>query len=533
MLFNSYAFIFLYLPVVLLGFFTLGRVSRAWAAAWLALASLFFYGYWNPTYVGLLLASIVCNYAFGTWIGKTGAREKGEEGREKGEGGKGYGASSKQLLIVALTANLLLLGYYKYANFFVGSLNTVTGSAWQLGDIMLPLGISFFTFTQIAFLVDTYQGKVKEYNFIHYTLFVTYFPHLIAGPVLHHKEMMPQFAEATTYRFNYANLSVGLSIFFIGLFKKVILADGLAVYVGPVFAAHAAGMELSFIDAWGGALCYTLQLYFDFSGYSDMAIGLSRMFGVTLPLNFNSPYKSVNIIEFWRRWHMTLSRFLRDYLYIPLGGNRKSKAHRYMNLMITMLLGGLWHGAGWTFVLWGGLHGIYLVINHAWHGLRKRLGQDTRAPLSGPVHALAVLLTFVAVVAAWVVFRADNLASAGAILHAMAGFNGIVLPDAWLAKWGSAGVWMAGHGVTFGATNNLIMGGAINWIWIGLLIAWFAPNTQQIMAGYRPALDMPAGSTAKRLLWQPTARAALLVWLIGFVALINLSQQSAFLYFQF
>ena len=514
MLFNSYAFIFLYLPVVLLGFFTLGKVNHIWAAAWLALASLFFYGYWNPVYVGLLLASIVCNYGFGTWLGKSLTHRK-------------------RILTLAVTADLLLLGYYKYANFFVGSINGLTGSSWHLGDIMLPLGISFFTFTQIAFLVDTYQGKVKEYNFIHYTLFVTYFPHLIAGPVLHHKEMMPQFAEAKTYRFNYANLSVGLSIFFIGLFKKVILADGLAEYVGPVFAAPAAGMSLSFLDAWGGALCYTLQLYFDFSGYSDMAIGLSRMFGVTLPLNFNSPYKSVNIIEFWRRWHMTLSRFLRDYLYIPLGGNRKSKAHRYLNLMITMLLGGLWHGAGWTFVLWGGLHGIYLVINHAWHGLRKQLGQDTNSSLSKPMHALAVLLTFVAVVAAWVVFRAENMASASAILRAMSGLNGIFLPDAWLAKWGNAGLWLAGHGVAFGATNNLIMGGAINWIWISLLIVWLAPNTQQIMANYKPALDMPAGSTAKRLLWQPTIRAALLVWLIGFVALINLSQQSAFLYFQF
>ncbi|MGB8516767.1 MAG: MBOAT family protein [Gallionella sp.] len=512
MLFNSYAFIIFYLPIVLLGFFALGKINRIGAAAWLALASLFFYGYWNPFYVALLLASIMCNYGLGMWIAKTRA---------------------KKILVLALAANLLLLGYYKYANFFVGSLNFAIGSSWHIDNIVLPLGISFFTFTQIAFLVDTYQGKVKEYSFIHYVLFVTYFPHLIAGPVLHHKEMMPQFAEARTYRFSYENLSVGLSIFFIGLFKKVILADGLAQYVGPVFAASTAGMHLSFIDAWGGALCYTLQLYFDFSGYSDMAIGLSRMFGVTLPLNFNSPYKSVSIIEFWRRWHMTLSRFLRDYLYIPLGGNRKSKAHRYLNLMITMLLGGLWHGAGWTFVLWGGLHGIYLVINHVWHSLRKKWGHDIKVPLSRPAHALSVLFTFVVVTVAWVIFRAENMASAGAILHAMAGINGVILPDTWLAKWGGTGQWMAVHGVVFGATNNLIMGGAVNWIWISLLIVWFAPNTQQIMANYKPALDVPSGNRAKRLLWQPTMRVAFLVWLLGFVALINLSQQSAFLYFQF
>ena len=423
MLFNSYGFLFLYLPVALLGFFWLARLGTVYAAGWLALASLFFYGYWNPAYIGLLLCSIIGNYAFGVWMLKSRLRETGSKRLYKG-------ASSKQLLIAALASNLALLAYYKYAHFFAGSVNSLAGTQWQFGEILLPLGISFFTFTQIAFLVDTYQGKVKEHNFIHYLLFVTYFPHLIAGPVLHHKEMMPQFALASTYRFNYQNLSVGLSLFFIGLFKKVILADGLAVYVGPVFAAHDAGVQLTFIDAWGGALCYTLQLYFDFSGYSDMAIGLSRMFGVTLPLNFHSPYKSANIIEFWRRWHMTLSRFLRDYLYVPLGGNRKGTARRYLNLMITMLLGGLWHGAGWTFVLWGGLHGCYLAMNHGWHALRRLLGQNPQQPLSRPLHAVSVLLTFLAVVAAWVVFRADNLGTAAAMLEAMAGMNGFVLPDA-------------------------------------------------------------------------------------------------------
>jgi len=535
MLFNSYGFIFLYLPVVLLGFFQLGRINRSYAAAWLALASLFFYGYWNPAYVGLLLISIICNYAFGMWIAKASVRaeQRGLRTEAPAPGTQSPALSPQRLLFVAITANLALLAYYKYANFFVGNLNPLLGTDWNLAHVILPLGISFFTFTQVAYLVDTWQGKVKEYNFVHYLLFVTYFPHLIAGPVLHHKEMMPQFALASTYRFSYENMSVGLTIFFIGLFKKVILADGLAVYAGPVFDASASGVELSFIDAWGGALCYTLQLYFDFSGYSDMAIGLSRMFGVTLPLNFHSPYKAASIIEFWRHWHMTLSRFLRDYLYIPLGGNRKGTAHRYLNLMITMLLGGLWHGAGWTFVLWGGLHGLYLIINHGWHALRRALGQDIRAPLSRPARAVAVLLTFLAVVAAWVVFRADNLNSAMAMLSAMAGLNGFVLPDAWLPKWGVFGQWLSAQGVTFGATNDLIMGGAVNWIWISLLIVWFAPNTQQIMSAYKPALDMPEGSAAKRLLWRPSAAAALVVWLLGFIAIINLSKQSAFLYFQF
>ncbi|MDD5180605.1 MAG: MBOAT family protein [Gallionellaceae bacterium] len=518
MLFNSYGFLFLYLPAVLLGFFWLARVSHAFAAAWLALASLFFYGYWNPAYVGLLLGSVVCNYAFGMWIAKAGVRKEP--------------VRQKRLLVLALAANLLLLGYYKYANFFLGSINSAADTHLSLGEIILPLGISFFTFTQIAFLVDTYQGKVKEYNFIHYTLFVTYFPHLIAGPVLHHKEMMPQFAHASTYRFNYENMAVGSTIFFIGLFKKVVLADGIAEYVGPVFAAPAAGIHLTFIEAWGGALCYTLQLYFDFSGYSDMAIGLSRMFGVILPLNFHSPYKSVNIIEFWRRWHMTLSRFLRDYLYIPLGGNRKGKARRYLNLLATMLLGGLWHGAGWTFVIWGGLHGLYLVINHAWHGLRRACGQDPDRPLSRPAHMASALLTFLAVTMAWVFFRADSSGHALAIVHAMLGGNGLAIPDAWLPKWGAPGQWLAAHGVAFGASNGLIGGGAVNWIWILLLIVWISPNTQQIMQHFKPALGTPALS-ATRLAWQPTVKAAALVWLLGFIAVINLNRQSAFLYFQF
>ncbi len=429
MLFNSYGFIFLFLPIVLLGFFQLARVNHAYAAGWLTAASLFFYGYWNPAYIGLLLGSIVCNYAFGVWIAKAGVKQD---------------ALRQPLLVLALAANLSLLAYFKYANFFLGSINSVAGAHLSMGEIILPLGISFFTFTQIAFLVDTYQGKVKEYNFIHYTLFVTYFPHLIAGPVLHHKEMMPQFAQASTYRFNYENMAVGLTIFFIGLFKKVILADGISEYVEPVFNAPAAHMHLSFIEAWVGALSYTLQLYFDFSGYSDMAIGLSRMFGVILPLNFHSPYKAVNIIEFWHRWHMTLSRFLRDYLYIPLGGNRRGKGRRYLNLMATMLLGGLWHGANWTFVIWGGLHGVYLVINHAWHAVRRRLGQNPEQPLSRPMHALSVVLTFVAIVATWVVFRAGNLDTSIEILKAMMGMNGIAFPASWLPELGVLGQWLAG-----------------------------------------------------------------------------------------
>ncbi|WP_035383250.1 MBOAT family O-acyltransferase [Ferriphaselus sp. R-1] len=515
MLFNTYAFIFLFLPLSLVGFFQLAKLSHAWAAGWLAAASLLFYGWWNPVYVGLLMASILGNYSFGWWIAKA------QDQRRR-----------HRLLTLAIVLDLLLLAYFKYANFFLQSLGEVAGTHLGLQEIVLPLGISFFTFTQIAFLVDTYQGKVKEFNFVHYTLFVTYFPHLIAGPVLHHKEMMPQFSHAATYRFSYKNLAVGLSIFTIGLFKKVLLADNIAFYVPLAFDAPAAGVQLTFVEAWGGALCYALQLYFDFSGYSDMAIGISRMFGVVLPLNFHSPYKAVNIIEFWRRWHMTLSRFLRDYLYFPLGGNRKGKARRYVNLAATMLLGGLWHGAGWNFVIWGGLHGIYLSINHGWHALRRTFGQDPAVALSRPMHLLSGLITFLAVTIAWVFFRASDLHTAVAILESMLGFHGITIPDNWFTHIPALYAWLdARH--AFAPGNGLATGGMINWIWILLLIVWLGPNTQTIMQNFRPALDAPHLAARTLLLWRPNFLAALFIWGLLFVALINLSQQSTFLYFQF
>ena len=518
MLFNSNAFIFLFLPLTLAGFFLLARIAPMLAAAWLTAASLFFYGWWSPLYVGLLAASIVCNFSFGTTIGRAVAA--------------GAQARAKSLLVTAVTANLLLLAYFKYANFFLGSLNHLSGAGLSLGEIILPLGISFFTFTQIAFLADVYFGKVREYNFVHYSLFVTYFPHLIAGPVLHHAEMMPQFRRAETYRFNYENAAVGLTIFAIGLFKKVMLADPMGAYARPVFDAAASGVTLTALEAWGGALAYTFQLYFDFSGYSDMAIGLSRLFGVTLPLNFHSPYKAVNIIEFWRRWHMTLSRFLRDYLYVPLGGNRKGPARRYVNLLITMVLGGLWHGAGWTFVLWGALHGIYLAINHGWQSLRVRLGQDLKA--TGAIgRACGCLLTFAAVVVAWVVFRASDMTAAVVMLKAMAGCNGLVLPDFWLPKWGAFGQWLVAHGVVFGDTRDLVSGGLINWIWILLLVVWFAPNTQQFLSAYRPALTPPADVSRGRFKWSPRPVYALIAALLVTLAIFNLHRQSEFLYFQF
>lgn len=524
MLFNSYIFIFVFLPITLLGFHLIGSQGRHRVAmAWLVAASLFFYGWWNPAYLGLIMGSMLFNYAVGVALSS--------------RAGKVPSPPNKAILLAGIAANIGLLAYYKYTNFFVDNLNSLAGTNFILETIILPLGISFFTFTQIAYLVDAHRGLAHEYSFLHYSLFVTFFPHLIAGPILHHKEMMPQFARSDIYRLKAEHLAVGLTIFALGLFKKVVLADGVAVYATPVFAAAQAGTTLTFFEAWGGALAYTLQLYFDFSGYSDMAIGLARMFGIRFPLNFNSPYKATSIIDFWRRWHITLSRFLRDYLYIPLGGSRKGEARRLTNLMITMLLGGLWHGAGWTFVLWGGLHGFYLVINHAWRHWRTSRGhtQSTRVG-----RFFAWILTMLAVVVAWVPFRAEGMAAAENMLGAMFGLNGISLPSSLDGRLGALQSWLESFGVVFA---GMFSNGLANWhsgtYWIIalLLISTIFPNSQQIMLRYQPAFETYKGEIQRLkygwLEWRPTPFWAIAGGFCFYLAFIHLTRISEFLYFQF
>jgi D-alanyl-lipoteichoic acid acyltransferase DltB (MBOAT superfamily) len=402
MLFNSYPFIFLFLPAVLLGYFALGRRGGLAPVVWLALASLTFYAFSGWPFVPLLAGSIAFNFAVGYLLIEKKMRP----------------ALRFTALTIGVGGDLLLLGIFKYAGFFAANLNALfsTGIAVNIG---LPVGISFYTFTQIAFLVDAYRGHVARYALPHYALFVTYFPHLIAGPILHHRDMIPQFERAESKIADPHLILCGLIIFGIGLFKKTGLADGIQPLVSLAFGQAAP----SFDQTWIGAQADTFQLYFDFSGYSDMAIGISLMFGIFLPLNFNSPYKAASIIDFWRRWHMTLSAFLRDYLYIPLGGNRHGRMLRYLNLMITMLLGGLWHGAAWTFVVWGALHGAYLCINHAWSHFVPKPGPR----LEAPARLAGLVLTFAAVVVAWVLFRADSVASALSILAAMADPGHIVL----------------------------------------------------------------------------------------------------------
>lgn len=512
MLFNSFEFVLGFLPICLGGFLLLARLDRPLAAcAWVAVGSVLFYGYWAPEYLLLLGISVAGNYRFGMLIMRAvidGSRRR-----------------SHRLLVAAIVCNLGALAYFKYANFFVDNLNVALGLHWSFARVVLPIGISFFTFTQIAYLVDTHQGKVRETNPIHYLLFVTYFPHLIAGPILHHAEMMPQFRDHATFRFNRENFLSGTVVFLIGLFKKVVLADGIQPYVSPVFDAPL-GQALTGVEAWGGALAYTLQLYFDFSGYSDMAIGLSRMFNIELPLNFDSPYKARNIAEFWRRWHMTLSRFLRDYLYIPLGGNRHGMPRRYLNLMTTMLLGGLWHGAGWSFVIWGGLHGAYLAGHQAWIALRARIGWSWKCPKALST-IFNVLLTFLVVVVAWVFFRAKDLPSAIRVLKAMFDVSGFVLPlDTIVPAWLTVNFPNAPRStlIAFGG------GRQIGWIAALMLVVWIAPNTQQAMAWIR-ARNCPVILRRPEVVWATFG--ATIFW-IALLLMINETRGvSEFIYFNF
>jgi alginate O-acetyltransferase complex protein AlgI len=463
-LFNSPAFLLIFLPLTLAGFFLIAARNHRAAALWLGLASLAFYAVWNPKFVALLLGSVAFNYAMGYGIGKAGNP-----------------ARRQTLLTLAVATDLALLAVFKYTDFFITTYDQLTGALVPLTHIVLPLGISFFTFTQIAFLVDVSRGIVTEYSPIHYLLFVTYFPHLIAGPVLHHKQMMPQFAAPSTYRFNAAAFTQGFAIFLVGLAKKIVLADSLSGFVAPLFDAVEHGTAVTFFEAWAAALAYTFQLYFDFSGYSDMAIGLSLLFGVRLPLNFASPYKASNIIEFWRRWHMTLSQFLRDYLYVPLGGNRRGSLRRYVNLMVTMMLGGLWHGASWTFVVWGTLHGLYLTANHAWRAIHPTASRADRAPRL--ITAIGTgALTFLAVVAAWVVFRAHTLHGAAAIFAGMLGRNGFVLPTQIASIVPGLGrlVNIAGQMPLLGGGTVMGFFEQVALIGLAALLCFTFPNTQEM-----------------------------------------------------
>jgi alginate O-acetyltransferase complex protein AlgI len=401
MLFHSRAFIFAFLPACLGGFFLLGRIAGpVWAVRWLVAASLFFYGWWDPRFVPLLIGSVLINFALARCL-----RSLCRTGRR---------ATAWRALVSGIVLDLSVLGWFKYADFL---LHVVVPGAPSLG-LPLPLGVSFFTFQQIMFLIEAYRTPERDTDLLYCAAFVTFFPHLIAGPIVRPRDIIPQFRDRAVATPVGENLTTGLLIFILGLGKKLVLADMFGGFADTGFDAAANGATLTFFESWYATLAYALQIYFDFSGYSDMAIGLARMMNIRFPLNFDSPYQSCDISTFWRRWHITLGLFLRDYVYIPLGGSRQGEGRRIGNLLLTMLLCGLWHGAAWRFVLWGGLHGCYLAI----HTLFRH--QNVRLPL--PV---ARALTLFAVVVAWVPFRADGLPAAGSMLLSMAGANGIALPS--------------------------------------------------------------------------------------------------------
>lgn len=512
--FNSYLFLFAFLPITLLGYYlTANRGHSRIAIVWLVAASLVFYGWFNPIYVALISISVLINYLFGLILTR-------------------YRKNNQRLVIIlCITFNILLLGYFKYTNFFVGAINTLFHSDFPLDTIILPLAISFFTLQQITYLVDIYRDKISQHSFLDYCLFITFFPKLISGPIVRFSEMMPQVIKDHMPHVTKENVAIGLTVLCLGLFKKLILADSIGAYANPVFDAAANGTAISFFNGWIGALSYTFQLYFDFSGYCDMAIGAALMFGIRLPLNFYSPYKATSIIDFWRRWHMTLSRFLRDYLYIPLGGNRKGLPRQMMNLLVVMAIAGLWHGAGLTFIIWGALHGLYLAVNHGWRRLRQKFGK-TPEKTSRLGMMVSILFTFIMVTLAWVFFRATSVGAATGILKGMAGLNGFLLPTAYQPKFGE----FLGHfGINFGAVPGF-SDIAVIWILALLIICWFLPNAQEYMANYKPALDSFPGEVIKPrtwLRWSPSLWKVVVIAIIAVLAILGLSHTEKFIYFQF
>lgn len=493
MLFNSYSFIFLFLPLTCLGYALLGLLrSRKISLTWIVLCSIVFYGAWNPANLLIIAPSIAVNYVVALMIRQ--AVLKGADGQRQ----------ATVLLTLGILFNLSFLGYFKYKNFFLETVNMAMGTDFVLTAVILPLGISFITFQKIAFLVDVRSETIQEFDIYDFLVFVFFFPQLIAGPIVHYREMMPQF-DRLNYRFNAGDVAVGLSLFAMGLFKKVMLADGVAVYASPVFASAEQGQSIDFFTAWIGALAYTFQIYFDFSGYSDMAIGLGRLFGIRLPVNFNSPLKASSIIDFWSRWHITLTRFLTAYVYTPVMMNltrrrmakgmpvlsrRKPNPRTFLVLvmvptMLTMLLSGFWHGAGFTFLIWGALHGLYLCINHAWRTWRPDWNKQQYERVARP---LGFVLTFVAVVVGMVLFRAHTVGGALQMLHGMAGFDGISLPNALLQRFDVVAAWLGALGVTGNMNSGLGFVTSVAWLATLFLIIMLAPNSLELLRDFEPAL---------------------------------------------
>jgi alginate O-acetyltransferase complex protein AlgI len=537
--FNSYQFLFGFLPLVLTGTFLLARIGAGAAQCWLIAASLAFYAAWNAAYLPLLLGSIVFNYAIAVRMTKVS------------------GAPIRAWLLgCAVAVDLGLLGYYKYTGYLLETLNAAAGTDYAWRSLILPLGISFYTFQQLMLLADISSGRIKHFRFRDFLLFVTFFPHLIAGPIVHHREMMPQFRQAD-YRLNWENLAIGSVLLSVGLCKKVILADGIANFVTPVFTDAASGTSISFLAAWAGAVGFTLQMYFDFSGYSEMALGLARMVGIRLPMNFNSPLKALSVIEYWARWHITLTRFLTAGIYNPiairLARRRAAAGHAGNGLaafvgvialptLVTMLLSGLWHGAGNQFLLFGVLHGVALVINHAWRLARPGFWPDT-AHYQRTTRPIAWLFTFLLVTVALTWFHAATVAAGSNIVVGLAGLHGLVLPDAVAGNLPALAAVLGRLGVGFAADDMGGLGMLYGWIAVLLAIALVPPNTLEMLRAWQPAVTMPAVTPSGRLdPWHRLASRLQLsltpVWAVATAVILTLgvlgvNRVSEFLYWQF
>jgi D-alanyl-lipoteichoic acid acyltransferase DltB (MBOAT superfamily) len=537
--FNSYQFLFGFLPIVLTGTFLLARIGAGAAQCWLTAASLAFYAAWNIAYVPLLLGSIVFNYGIAVSMTKFTNP-----------------AVRAWFLGCAVAVNLGLLGYYKYTGYFLELVNAATGTGYTWRSLILPLGISFYTFQQLTLLADVSAGRIKEFRFRDFLLFVTFFPHLIAGPIVHHREMMPQFRQAD-YRLNWENLAVGGVLLSVGLCKKVIFADGIANFVTPIFTDAASGAPVSFLFAWAGAVGFTLQMYFDFSGYSEMALGLARMVGIKLPMNFNSPLKALSVVDYWSRWHITLTRFLTAGIYNPIAirlARRRAAAGKPGNTLgafvgvialptlVTMFLSGLWHGAGNQFLLFGMLHGVALVINHAWRLVRPRFWPDT-AHYQCTTRPIAWLLTFLLVVVALTWFHAASVAAGGNIVLGLAGLHGLVLPDAVATSLPSLAAALGQLGVGFTADDTGGLAMLYGWIAVLLAIALIPPNTLEMLRAWQPAVTMPAATASGRIdPWRGLASRLQLsltpVWALATaviltIGMLGVNRVSEFLYWQF
>ena len=538
MLFNSYSFIFLFVPFSLLGYWLIGRFAagRTPLLVWLIGCSVIFYTIWNPVNLLIIAPSIAVNYGLALLI------------RDKLDAAKPEERGASWLLYLGLAFNLCFLGYFKYHNFFLDSVNRLAGTHWPLAEILLPLGISFITFQKIAFLVDVRSRTVRDFTGLDFLIFVFFFPQLIAGPIVHYREIVPQF-QANDGKLHARDLAVGLTLFAFGLFKKTVLADGIAPYATGVFDAAERGEPLGLFTAWLGSLAFLLQVYFDFSGYSDMAIGLARMFGIRMPMNFNSPFKAPNIIDFWNRWHITLTRFLTAYVYspvvlslarkrmaqgLPIAASRRTKPGAFAMLIawptiLTMFLSGLWHGAGINFILFGLLHGAYLLINHAWRQWRPNWDRKRYEKAMLP---WGIAITVTAATFAITLFKARTFAAAQHSMAAMLGQDGVLLPAALLNRLGGAAGWLGSLGITEQAASGTAFVSITLWVAALLLIALALPNSQQLLARFEPVLDAkPGAGTGLQVSFN--RRWALVISTMFLAGLLSLNRVGEFLYWQF